>query len=136
MLFVMANQAAILSQGVAGQSLFFVKLRKPVIDLDLTRIELLHLFVNSNSLQVKAIFRIIPGNRLILIEGMIRLPGATVQFGKFLPIANILGIDFHNFLKIFYGLGQLPLLEAFLGRGKEFGFIRHGYHLNRRNTSI
>src|SRR6056297_420033 len=82
---VVVYQAAILSHRVTNKALFLIKLSQTTVDSNLTRVEALHLFVDSDRLKIKTITGIITGNGLILLIRFRRFVGPYVKLSKLLP---------------------------------------------------
>ena len=104
---IKVEQVAIFGQGVANQSLFNIEFRQPLIEFRSGGIDLLHLFVNSQSLEKETIVPVMLSHPFIGFQGLFRHLSTAVKFRQFLPIANIFGIDFNYLLVILDSLGDL-----------------------------
>ncbi len=121
-LFEKRRQVAVFCQGVADQSLFDVEFRQPMVDVDLFRIDLLHLLVNGNGLKIKTIVAIVSGDLAVLTKRFGIHPGTAVEFRQLLPISYIFWIQLDHLLIVLDCLRNLTFQQIFLCRSQEFFF--------------
>ena len=86
-----------------------------MIDIDPARIDLLHLLVDRDGLQVETGLGVMLGHRPVSVEGLLGTPVAAIKLSQLLPNPDIPRIQVHQFLVVLNGPGHLAFLQGLLG---------------------
>src|SRR6266567_1166671 len=102
-LVVVAVNPAVFSEGITGESLLFVESGKIVADFNIARIKLLDLLVNGDGFQIIGVVRIILPYCLVFADGLFLAVGPHQEFGKTLPVPDVIRIKGYDLFVILDG---------------------------------